>query len=114
MYDWDDTDFNPRAPRGARRDTFSDRQHSKDFNPRAPRGARLIAFGDIRGTNEFQPTRPARGATAAAGTINEEALISTHAPREGRDIGRAVVGAVGDRISTHAPREGRDDDKLPF
>ena len=77
----------------------------------------------------FQPTRPARGATGRAHQPRHAILISTHAPREGRDPallqlhrrfpisthapreGRDAVGddvAVAVGISTHAPREGRD------
>ena len=34
--------------------------------------------------------------------------ISIHAPREGRDVWRRVLGARQQAISIHAPREGRD------
>ena len=61
-------DFNPRAPRGARRFCNGTITRIIHFNPRAPRGARhyIVPNEDI-----------AKG-------------ISIHAPREGRDIfGRA-------------------------
>ena len=128
-----------------------------DFNPRAPCGARPVpgVFGNTG--NLFQPTRPLRGATLCAGQrrcifvyFNPRApcgarpgmihgapvssSISTHAPLAGRDIEalqgavtwldfnpRAPCGArpgmihgapVSSSISTHAPLAGRDIEAL--
>ena len=103
------TDFNPRAPRGARHgNKTSSTDLSKHFNPRAPRGARLARLKSRR-------TYP---------------VISIHVPREGHDSisfsfiptssnfnPRAPRGArPGDitapiaffTISIHVPREGHD------
>ena len=59
------SDFNPRAPRGARRLPVEFRNADYNFNPRAPRGARPIP----------------------AITSSKSFPISIHAPREGRDAG---------------------------
>ena len=55
----------------------------------------------------FQSTPPARGATAAGGKNLSHRNISIHAPREGGDVFRPVLGVVIE-ISIHAPREGGD------
>ena len=100
-----------------------------NFNPRAPCGARPFAPSGINSGIRFQPTRPLRGATAweavdmASDGISThaplagrdemvqdtpvEGVISTHAPLAGRD-GAADRSARGERISTHAPLAGRD------
>ena len=56
-----------------------------NFNPRAPCGARLQ--GDVVLLNEFlfQSTRPMRGATILLGIIYLWEHISIHAPHAGRD-----------------------------
>ena len=58
---------------------------NSDFNPRAPCGARLSMSlkGDCRII--FQPTRPLRGATSMTLPLLVLILISTHAPLAGRD-----------------------------
>ena len=55
--------FNPRAPRGARPSCHRLRWHRTYFNPRAPRGARLAGEPVTYARAVFQSTRPARGAT---------------------------------------------------
>ena len=61
------TDFNPRAPCGARHEIgdclFANIVH---FNPRAPCGARRAGNFKERYPASFQPTRPLRGATMSA------------------------------------------------
>ena len=106
-------------------------KHTTNFNPRAPRGARLISTATgtcsvlfqstrpARGATEakkniadyflkFQSTRPARGATVCRSSGGQVKMISIHAPREGRDCSLVVVGELEGGISIHAPREGRD------
>ena len=108
------TNFNPRAPCGARRllETAICRW-TKYFNPRAPCGARLpccVALwnrglisihapraGRDRESNtdgvindQFQSTRPVRGATLGVLCVVEHNGISIHAPRAGRDSSRLV------------------------
>ena len=102
-----------------------------NFNPRAPCGARPKHLSTPQSTKRFQPTRPLRGATIRAGDIYPNIYISTHAPLAGRDwetcayTARYIIfqptrplrGATFYRkcrnpteynISTHAPLAGRD------
>ena len=102
------TNFNPRAPRGARLCVGRADADGGNFNPRAPRGARPF---DIE-------------------TTNIAGIISIHVPREGHDFAalHAVIAdlnfnpraprgarpgavsrnAVSQGISIHVPREGHD------
>ena len=125
------THFNPRAPRGARRQhrrqlkrrtkiSIHAPREGRDatsaltcgtsrryFNPRAPRGARPRIREYYYSGREFQSTRPARGATFRSHSFSWYVWISIHAPREGRDRVEAFRVNVSN-ISIHAPREGRD------
>ena len=60
------TDFNPRAPCGARLDSARHTCRPYYFNPRAPCGARPVDSAFIRWMAIFQSTRPMRGATLTA------------------------------------------------
>ena len=79
--------FNPRAPRGARRLSPPCRPSSEGyFNPRAPRGARH-AYAQMRlcTAADFNPRAP-RGARLVLVTKHYlEPDISIHVPREGHD-----------------------------
>ena len=123
--------FNPRAPRGARRAVI-DAEHAgtqisihapregrdqtasasscamRNFNPRAPRGARRLLAGiKIKG-KDISIHAPREGRDRERpGTGRTATNISIHAPREGRDGGGRAGGSAG-VISIHAPREGRD------
>ena len=79
-----------------------------DFNPRAPRGARRAACRRRWRRTPFQSTCPARGTTKTFPGIAEAMAISIHVPREGHDHGvdAAIFGAG--HISIHVPREGHD------
>ena len=102
------TDFNPRAPCGARqrhflilaevdgisihaprvgRDGIRDLQHAQpyDFNPRAPCGARHRFHSAGAVELIFQSTRPVWGATQEITEVQTSPRISIHAPRVGRD-----------------------------
>ena len=125
------TNFNPRAPRGARRRAAAFRSPLRHFNPRAPRGARPTLPKQRRSAKKnFNPRAP-RGARPGRGCIDAAFVcdfnpraprgarpqcflqiqllphISIHAPREGRDESLRGLGKSAD-ISIHAPREGRD------
>ncbi len=101
-----------------------------DFNPRAPCGARQVPCVADANRTLFQSTRPVWGATtwrtrrrtcstyfnprAPCGARlyihrsgRRKAGISIHAPRVGRDPGGRHVQQP-DQISIHAPRVGRD------
>ena len=68
-----------------------------------------MALFYVAGTTGFQPTRPVRGGTPVSVTPPIDGLlISTHPPREGRDLILSRLTPRKFSISTHPPREGRD------
>ena len=77
------------------------------FNPRAPRGARRERMRGFRHSEEFQSTRPARGATVWMAQAKKRGIVSIHAPRAGRDKRTCCFYTI-QRVSIHAPRAGRD------
>ena len=83
---WWASDFNPRTPRGVRRERARSVGGGGDFNPRTPRGVRL-----------GWPPCHVRCKT-----------ISIHAPREGCDERLRRQSLAVSSISIHAPREGCD------
>ena len=56
--------FNPRSPRGERRDLSLDAEVLAYFNPRSPRGERLDMLTRGASRDVFQSTLPSRGATS--------------------------------------------------
>ena len=127
------SNFNPRAPCGARR-LFYQKQNGGlifqptrplrgatcaaptarrppwYFNPRAPCGARRRRSRGCPRNRRFQPTRPLRGATGCYISQNNVWRISTHAPLAGRDWRGGATVSTSRSISTHAPLAGRDVD----
>ena len=101
------TRFNPRAPRGARPRTRTQKLGRKGFNPRAPRGARQSHPGRQSKQIPFQSARPARGATAWMRSVTGTVVVSIRAPREGRDPFHPEE-RVTKKVSIRAPREGHD------
>ena len=81
-----DTNFNPRAPCGARRPGLLTAPRSRHFNPRAPCGARHSLYSMLCGAFRFQSTRPVWGATRLCMFLFDGLCISIHAPRVGRDL----------------------------
>ena len=79
--------FNPRAPRGARRILRLLLVLFLYFNPRAPRGARLTLRGKLKRSFDFNPRAPRGARLAVVEYCFSSPNISIHAPREGRDIG---------------------------
>ena len=74
------------APRVGRDRLFLHRRRGRrDFNPRAPRGARRSSCSCRVGMELFQSTRPAWGATWRLPDTAYFVGISIHAPRVGRD-----------------------------
>ena len=126
----DRNNFNPLAPRGARRllarmictsREFQSTRPSRgetgtmdspvayaaDFNPLAPRGARLVDDPLNTMTAKFQSTRPSRGETRTRADWTMANSISIHSPLAGRDLlNQQVQTARG--ISIHSPLAGRD------
>ena len=100
--------FNPRPPRGGRRENANYIQGNSEISIHAPRE------GGDEGTplspsiyERFQSTPPARGATLKPWERMFLIKISIHAPREGGDVVDDAP-AMPPQISIHAPREGGD------
>ena len=85
-------DFNPRAPRGARRRPIITAPISTNFNPRAPRGARLDNIN--------------------LGITQSE--ISIHVPREGHDRYSRRLSRRSRNFNPRAPRGARLDQFAEF
>ena len=110
-------------------------QDCSNFNPRAPRGARRVLCSAFAFDCLFQSTRPSRGATIGDMDRVTGVRISIHAPLAGRDpdLGALLMpfypfqstrpsrGATRimevrnerDFISIHAPLAGRDAFRRP-
>ena len=125
-----DVYFNPRSPRGERRNllphtaqkplfqpslpargatlcTLHNRCKFQNFNPRSPRGERPPLRVPCKYSPLFQPSLPARGATRKRSGLLLFPPISTLAPREGSDC-QPDCRFRNRSISTLAPREGSD------
>ena len=83
------------------------------FNPRAPRGARREVQDISAWQGKFQSTRPAWGATFKGAPVACEVVISIHAPRVGRDRLFLVTAAGRIYFNPRAPRGARPGDKKP-
>ena len=79
----------------------------ESFNPRAPRGARRDTTAQQEEHSEFQSTRPARGATAEKRSCNSLRRVSIHAPRAGRDIVCIIPSPADSGFNPRAPRGAR-------
>ena len=99
--------FNPRAPRGARRDHGCALSHGADFNPRAPRGARRVGLAGEIDAPVFQSTRPSWGATQRDRRLCAVLGISIHAPLVGRDTPNSGIYRHFSNFNPRA-RVGRD------
>ena len=83
-----------------------------DFNPRAPRGARRRELHQ-RGVNlaiSIHVPREGHDAAESAAEIAAE-IISIHVPREGHDAAHRQI-IKSEAISIHVPREGHDNTTL--
>ena len=101
------SDFNSRAPRGARLFASMGAALYADFNSRATRGARLLQAVECRSGLQFQLTRPARGATDGRPLCGLAVVISTHAPRAGRDLCCRRCWTYQKNFNSRGPRGGR-------
>ena len=93
--------------RGATAGAGKQESHALHFNPRPPRGGRRDDDRRAPSKPIFQSTPPARGATKSKAKTIGTLIISIHAPREGGD-GTGASGGLEVSISIHAPREGGD------
>ena len=82
------SDFNPRAPCGARLNRPKSSRCYIYFNPRAPCGARPDRRGCGLCSRDFNPRAPCGARPIADYSHQHENLISTHAPLAGRDARR--------------------------
>ena len=87
---------------------------TRHFNPRPPRGGRRQRRRWPSGHLQFQSTPPARGATLLSKAHNGLLAISIHAPREGGDSHFPTSRQQLHKISIHAPREGGDSKDAQF
>ena len=95
--------------RGATSPTCPPRALLSDFNPRAPCGARLIVLFDAAAYEQFQPTRPLRGATIGGVLMADlSVLFQPTRPLRGATASATFPIPTQRRISTHAPLAGRD------
>ena len=99
--------FNPRAPRGARRLNHVVPPPAAYFNPRAPRGARRGREGVGIMRLKFQSTRPSRGATRGVCVCLILRQISIHAPLAGRDSRPQRETSSTRYFNPRAPRGAR-------
>ena len=99
------------APRVGRDAWPKDCNHAMCFNPRAPRGARRQLRGNRVRTSAFQSTRPAWGATDVTRAMAAVANVSIHAPRVGRDM-FSVSSAPPRRFNPRAPRGARRPERI--
>ena len=105
---WDELGVSIHAPRAGR----DGRQRSVErasicFNPRAPRGARPDNQHKAAEGGWFQSTRPARGATDRPYGWQAAVRVSIHAPRAGRDSGKAPRSLTMGGFNPRAPRGAR-------
>ena len=108
MFPGDPSDFNPRAPCGARLWRSQTRAYClTNFNPRAPCGARQVCATIMLHDPDFNPRAPCGARLIARHFAGLLHAISIHAPRVGRDYSRREV-TICIIISIHAPRVGRD------
>ena len=78
------------------------------FNPRSPRGERRDCGAGRPLTALFQSTLPSRGATRRTRRCHRRQAVSIHAPLAGSDQLRLAVEPVR-HVSIHAPLAGSDD-----
>ena len=122
--------FNPRAPRGARRGIRNAEAERREFQSTCPargttteptarivssvisihvprEGHDFIAIGIISRPIKFQSTCPARGTTTIKLKIVKMQAISIHVPREGHDHRATSSNATQAHFNPRAPRGAR-------
>ena len=83
--------FNPRAPCGARPSARSKKSLLRAFQSTRPVWGATTVNNFAKTEDLFQSTRPVWGATLTARRWPTDGKISIHAPRVGRDQGRATI-----------------------
>ena len=106
-----DAHFNPRPPRGGRRQGGAAAPPHRVISIHAPReGGDLAGSGDRAGHDGFQSTPPARGATEALASVDLKGEFQSTPPARGA-TNQAAIGHHVFAISIHAPREGGDENR---
>ena len=108
--DADARNFNPRAPRGARRRGTGKTYGAFAISIHVPReGHDMLCQKLTVSVSPFQSTCPARGTTPPKlGVIGTDA-ISIHVPREGHDADGGAFPGFGYDFNPRAPRGARRD-----
>ena len=107
-------DFNPRSPRGERRETGLVGSGVVGISIHAPREGSDGIGGRCGGVlGDFNPRSPRGERLTGPHPVHIHGAISIHAPREGSDP-RVQRGAHYPGISIHAPREGSDAKAPPW
>ena len=102
------TYFNPRAPRGARRQDNRQQIAPKKFQSTCPaRGTTCILSAKSTLRSYFNPRAPRGARPRLFHELSPPAAISIHVPREGHDY-YAYINPQRTLISIHVPREGHD------
>ena len=83
-------DFNPRAPCGARRVGQNQIHRAIGFQSTRPVWGATTRCTIFQQPAQFQSTRPVWGATITCAAVITNVIISIHAPRVGRDMGRRI------------------------
>ena len=96
-----------RPSRGATWTTPIGGLSRENFNPRAPRGARRYFERGGAARRKFQSTRPSRGATDYYWPVFANIGISIHAPLAGRDLFRHRQHCELQDFNPRAPRGAR-------
>ena len=103
------SNFNPRAPCGARQGSAVVHRQAVGISIHAPHAGRDVAVVPrVKRALEFQSTRPMRGATVRDAEGSRRVVISIHAPHAGRDRREHRWHDRRGHISIHAPHAGRD------
>ena len=96
--------FNPRAPCGARLTPRRSRCYRiGNFNPRAPCGARQRSGANRRAARYFNPRAPCGARPGYLRVYDKRLEISTHAPLAGRDIPRSQPSSRCRHFNPRAP-----------
>ena len=82
------------------------RYHDTNFNPRAPRGARQYTVNKPEVVQTFQSTCPARGTTQANVFAVMMDEISIHVPREGHDVTAPIAPKPTSGFQSTCPARG--------
>ena len=109
------SDFNPRAPCGARPVSLPARRRHANFNPRAPCGARRscrILWMPV--FSYFNPRAPCGARHLIEPIIGTRLDFNPRAPCGARPHTHGQEGYQSGAISIHAPLAGRDEEYLDF